>query len=241
MTDLECEKNIHKNEEDDEVVKTKQKIYLKPLNNFNEEPTQCIDKLWKNILSKYIPVKILEYINGLRNESKTLTLSVHGRSQLIYVLFMLKNIAIEVRTIPDKGITDHIINSLDPRSNLYKFYKYIVDVTKGMTYTEEGEDIEENLLNFIEDNFNVEDEDLIQYITELYINFLKRFSKIAANDSWCSNKSINDKTTNTILRNLDIRGMTDPDIFLIIYEFSDYVKTNSVKQNRVKKTCKKII
>lgn len=219
------------------VPETKSKLTTSEIltDIYNKEPIHYIDTITK-IVGKYVMSKALKYIHETRPEEvNTPRLDEHSRHQLVYPLYILKNIARQFTEDIPNNPAQFILIRLDNKSRNYMMFKHIYDVTKNMHYVEEGEPIEENILLFISMYFELNDKKMVHFITETYINYIKRFSKTMSTFSWQSNKNTNHITTNTIIRIMD-SGATNPYLFSEIYEFGNYVR----RCNETKKTTNKL-
>ena len=137
---------------------------------------------------------------------------------------------ITTKDIPSEYDEIHgwIKKSLPTNTSEYRIYMFIIGVTQNLKYRSIGSKIEEDTLSSIFEF--VDDEDLMQYIVEKFLLFLKMFSSTLANFNWDSTKKmVNAKHVNGLMRNMDNNNI-NPDIFKEIYGFADYFNSQKTKK-----------
>lgn len=217
---------------------------LNPIMDFSKEPILGVKQIITTV-KKYTQGKVLNYINELRQETKSPTFKTNTVSQLLYILYGIKN-AIKNAKEFDVYTISGLLGAFDARSIHYKVLKHVQSVVADVQYTEECTEIEETILLFILTRFKNNsasefEEHQQQFIVEIFINYIKMFSKHVANYCWESNKPISDQLTNSIIRNLDAKSGVNPGLFKTIYTFGKFINTSTgtKKQTKQRKTSKK--
>jgi hypothetical protein len=183
----------------------------------------------KRFVINHVETLAGEYLKLIRpSNDKKMSIDVHAKDQIMYIFYKIITIVSKIQgDIPDcDKMYLWVENNLDTKSSDYKIYKYVTGITRGVGYTMVGSPVEEKSLFIIAEY--IDDEDMMQHVVELFLLFVKRFAEVLANISWDVTKKINSKTVNGLLRNMD-RNNINPDIFLEIYAFADFNKSNNVK------------
>jgi hypothetical protein len=175
-----------------------------------------------NITNKFVHVKTYEYIQYLHpEEQKKIKMDIKSRKQLSYLMFRLVVIGMTVPTeTPKSKILDVVLNNNKCSPEDIGILKYILKNVQDMVYDSDGCDIENELVKNILNHYNLE-EYIIQYITELYIMYITKFSKVISNFSWRHTKNITNELTNSVIRVMDGTG-ANPVIFKLIYDFGNH-------------------
>ena len=164
-------------------------------------------------------------------EDKKISIAAHAKDQIMYIFCSLinivkkidedDNIATDIHDNITAGIHDQIMAGLQQGTNSYRIYMFLIGTTNGRSYNSYATIIEEKLVNII--SSVIDDENLMQYIAELFIKFMKKFAGKLAGFSWASTKNISSITVNGILRNMDDNNIS-PEIFSEIYGYSEFRK-----------------
>lgn len=189
------------------------------------------------VISDLIEEYSNEYLSLNRQDEKLIQLYASAKHQFMYIFYKtIQSVTSINKEVPDSysDVKYWLEKNLITTTNAYKIFSFVNGVIKDNKY-ENLYDNKENKLSAIIHNY-IKNEDILQYLTELMLLFIKRTSEKMADFNWKQTKKMNGEHINTVFRMIN-NNNTNPDIFIKIYEFGE----ERSKINRHKKTKNEIV